>query len=374
MQLRNIKELDVRGKRVIVRAGLNVPIASGRVIDTFRLARAVKTIEFLAQRGARVIVLGHLGRASESLHPVVNALKGYMKDVPVRMIESAPVNSLPEIEKMKDGEVVVLENVRRFIGEEENDPALVKALAELGEIFVMDAFSDAHRKHASIIGIAGLLPSYAGFLVEEEVQKLSEALLPQRPAVAIIGGAKFETKEPLIEKLASIYDRVCVGGAIVNDFYKAKGLNVGASLVSEKGPSQEILNHPRIEIPFDIVAATENTSHVIAPEGVADDEKIVDAGPMTGKLWTGYIQEAQFVLMNGPLGMYERGFNAETENLARALSTSKARAVVGGGDTIAALTRTHFDESRIYLSTGGGAMLQFLAEGTLPGLEALVDK
>ena len=177
-----------------------------------------------------------------------------------------------------------------------------------------------------------------------------------------------------IEKLASIYDRVCVGGAIVNDFYKAKGLNVGASLVSEKGPSQEILNHPRIEIPFDIVAATENTSHVIAPEGVADDEKIVDAGPMTGKLWTGYIQEAQFVLMNGPLGMYERGFNAETENLARALSTSKARAVVGGGDTIAALTRTHFDESRIYLSTGGGAMLQFLAEGTLPGLEALVDK
>lgn len=374
MNLKSIRDLDVRGKRVLLRTGLNVPVAGGRVIDSFRLARAAKTIEFLSHRGARIILLGHLGRHGESVRPVIEALRGHLPGVSLRLSETSPTNSVPEVASLKEGEVLALENTRRFLGEEENDPILAQALAALGDIFVNDAFSDSHRVHASVVGVAALLPSFAGFLVEEEVQKLSVALLPKRPAIAIIGGAKFETKEPLIEKLVGIYDRVCVGGALVNDFYKAKGLSVGLSLISKKGPSPQILTHPRIEVPVDIVAATDNTSHVTQPGDVRADEQIVDAGPMTGRLWGEYIHSAEFVLMNGPLGVYEKGFNAETENLARALSTSKAQAVVGGGDTIAALTKTHFDPERIFLSTGGGAMLQFLADGTLPGLEALMVK
>ena len=374
MQLKSVREVDVRGKRVLLRTGLNVPVAGGRVIDSFRLARAAKTIEFLAHRGARIILLGHLGRSGESVRPVIEALRGHLPGIPLRLSETSPTNSVPEVSALREGEVLALENTRRFLGEEENDPALAKALAALGDVFVNDAFSDSHRVHASVVGVAALLPSYAGFLVEEEVKNLSIALLPKRPAVAVIGGAKFETKEPLIEKLVGIYDRVCVGGAIVNDFYKAKGFSVGRSLVSKKGPSPDILNHLRIEIPVDIVTATDDTSHVTSPDSVRDNEQIVDAGPMTGRLWGEYIHGAEFVLMNGPLGVYEKGFNAETENLARALSTSKAHAVVGGGDTIAALTKTHFDPERIFLSTGGGAMLQFLADGTLPGLEALIQR
>jgi phosphoglycerate kinase len=371
MGLKSVKDANVRGKRVILRAGLNVPIAGDRVIDSFRLARAAKTVEFLVLRGARVVILGHLGRAGESIRPALHALEGYLGKTRIKLSETSPANAGPDVSALKDGEVMALENVRRFLGEEENDPALASALAVLGDIFVNDAFADSHREHASVVGIAKLLPSYAGLLIEEEVAQLSRALLPPRPAIAIIGGAKFETKEPLIEKLATIYDRVCVGGAIVNDFFKAKGLQVGASLVSAKGPSPQMLANPRIEIPVDIVAATETTSHVISPTEVRADERIADAGPMTGRLWSEYIHTAEFVLMNGPLGIYEKGFNAETESLARSLSTSKARAVVGGGDTIAALTKTHFDPERIFLSTGGGAMLEFLADGTLPGLEPL---
>ncbi len=198
MELKSVKDADVRGKRVLLRAGLNVPVAGEHVIDSFRLARAAKTIEFLSQRGARVIVLGHLGRAGESIRPVLHALEGYLGKIRIKLAEVSPANAGPDVSALKDGEVMALENVRRFLGEEENDPALAAALAMLGDIFVNDAFADSHREHASIVGVAKLLPSYAGFLVEEEVAQLSHALLPQRPAVAIIGGAKFETKEPLL--------------------------------------------------------------------------------------------------------------------------------------------------------------------------------
>lgn len=371
MTLRSVNDIDVRGKRVLLRVGLNVPLSSGRVIDDFRLARAMRTIDLLRARGARIIMLAHIGRGGESLKPVADAL--------VRRLHGSKFTFIPsglpaphDVASLGDGEILMLENVRKLPGEEENDPLLCQSLAALADLYVNDAFADAHRVHASTVGIAALLPSYAGLLVLEEVERLSAALEPARPAVAILGGAKFETKEPLLKKLSTLYDRVCVGGAIVNDFFKAQGLSVGVSLISELPPKlADLLGNPRIELPGDVVVTTGRSSRVVSPGEVGDDERIVDAGPKTGDAWAAHIKEAGFVLMNGPLGVYERGFNTETEKLAHALAASNAHAVVGGGDTIAALEKTNFDPERVFLSTGGGSMLQFIAEGTLPGLEAL---
>lgn len=371
MDLRSVSDVEVRGKRVLLRAGLNVPVSGGRVVDDFRLARATRTMELLLSRGAKVIVLAHVGRGGESLVPVVDALARRLRGTRPKFVASG----LPDaatIAALREGELLVLENVRKLPGEENNDAAFAQSLAALADVYVNDAFADSHRRHASVVGVSTLLPSYAGLLVLEEVERLSHALSPSKPAIAILGGAKFETKEPLVRKLADIYERVCVGGALVNDFYKAKGYEVGISLVSEQPPKlTDLLTHPRIELPMDIIVTTGIASRAILPTEVRKEERIADAGPGTGARWATYIQEAGFVLMNGPLGIYERGFNAETERLAHALAESKARAVVGGGDTIAALEKTNFDPERVFLSTGGGAMLQFLADGTLPGLEPL---
>lgn len=371
MQLRSVKDVEVRGKRVLLRTGLNVPLAGSRVVDDFRLVRALPTIELLLARGARVILTAHIGRAGESLRPVFDALTARLPHVKMRF-HAAGLPSSEVIASLRDGEVLMLENVRRLKGEEENDEALAQELSALAEIYINDAFSDSHRTHASIVGVATRIPAYAGLLVLEEVMHLLEARHPTRPAIAVIGGAKFETKEPLLTCLAPIYDWLCVGGAIVNDIFKAKGVAIGESLVSDVAPDLSILmRHPHIEVPTDIVVATDRASRTTVPGDMREGEKIVDAGPQTGIRWAELIRTAGFVLMNGPLGVYERGFNTETERLAEALASSNAHAVVGGGDTIAALKKTNFDPSRVFLSTGGGAMLEFLADGTLPGLEPL---
>lgn len=371
MELRSVKEADVRGKRVLVRTGLNVPISGGRVVDDFRLLRATETLELLLARGARVLVMAHIGRKQESLRPVADALIARLPHRTMRF-HAVGVPSIEEVSSLRDGEALMLENVRRFPGEERNDASLARALASLADIYVNDAFSDSHRMHASIVGVPAHLPSYAGLVVMNEVARLSEARRPTRPAVAVIGGAKFETKEPLLKALAPVYDTVMVGGAIVNDIFKAKGIDVGESRISDIAPDLSVLmQHPHIEIPTDVVVATEGASRTTVPGDMREGERIVDAGPKTGMRWAAYIEQAGFVLMNGPLGVYERGFNTETERLAEALARSSAHAVVGGGDTIAAVRRTNFDESRVFLSTGGGAMLEFLASGTLPGLEPL---
>jgi phosphoglycerate kinase len=372
MELRSVKEADVRGRAVLLRAGLNVPVSGGRVVDDFRLLRALETLELLLARGARVMVLAHIGRKQESLRPVFAALAAHLPHRKMRFHASG-IPAAEEVVSLRDGEALVLENVRRLPGEETNDPALAKRLASLADLYVNDAFSDSHREHASIVGIPAHLPSYAGLVVMNEMAHLIEARNPTRPAVAVIGGAKFETKEPLLKALAPVYDTVMVGGAIVNDIFKAQGIDVGDSLISETPPDLSVLmRHPHIEIPTDVVVATERASRTTVPGDMRKGERIVDAGPETGMRWAVHIQNAGFVLMNGPLGVYERGFNTETERLAKTLAHSSAYAVVGGGDTIAALRKTNFDESRVFLSTGGGAMLDFLAHGTLPGLLPLM--
>jgi phosphoglycerate kinase len=371
MQLRSIKDAGVKGMRVLVRTSLNVPISDGKVVDDFRLKEAAQTLQFLSARGARVVVLGHLGRVGDCLRPVAEALGHHLPEVHVQFVD-LPREGFSTFEVPQDPKIItVIENVRTFKGEEENDPELARAFASLGDIFVNDAFADSHRAHASIVGIPEHIPSYAGLLVEREVLMLSEARTPQHPALAIIGGAKFETKEPLISRLLESYDRVCVGGALVNDFFKACGYNVGTSLTSSEGPTQELIDNQRLELPNDVVVESDGRARSTIPTDVKNNERIADAGPATGRRWATYITDASFVLLSGPLGIYEQGFNTETEHVARALADSKAKAVVGGGDTIAALSKQHFDSERVFLSTGGGAMLQFLADGTLVGLESL---
>lgn len=371
MRLKSIKDVGVKDMRVLVRTSLNVPISGGRVVDDFRLARSAETLKFLCARGARIVVLAHLGRNGESLRPVVDVLQAHIGEAKVQFVDLSQ-EELSTFEVPADSKIItVVENVRKFRGEEENSPELAKAFSSLGDIFVNDAFADSHRTHASIVGVAGLLPSYAGLLVEREVEALSKALEPSHPALAIIGGAKFETKEPLISRLLQMYDRVCVGGALVNDFFKACGYTIGTSLTSSVGPDQKLIDNQRLELPNDVVVEVDGRARSTIPTDIQATERIVDAGPATGIRWATYIRDASFVLLNGPLGVYEQGFNTETENIARAVATSKAFAVVGGGDTIAALSKQNFDPDRVFLSTGGGAMLQFLADGTLVGLEPL---
>ncbi len=356
---------------MLVRTSLNVPIQGGRVIDDFRLERSAETLRFLHARGARLVVLGHLGREKESLQSVVEKLQAHIPEAKVQFV-SLKVEEFATFQVPADAHIItVMENVRTYAGEEENDKALAHAFASLGDIFVNDAFADSHRTHASIVGIPACLPSYAGLLVEKEVEMLSRALTPSRPALAIIGGAKFETKEPLISRMLQLYDRVCVGGALVNDFFKACGYNIGTSLTSPVGPDKVLIDNQRLELPNDVVVEMDGRARSTIPTDVKDNERIADAGPATGRRWAQYIEDASFVLLNGPLGIYEQGFNTETENIAKALVRSKAHAVVGGGDTIAALSKYTFDPERVFLSTGGGAMLQFLADGTLVGLEPL---
>lgn len=374
MQVKSIRDAEVSDKRVLLRAGLNVPMGEdGRVADVFRLKSALPTIEFLAGRGAKVVILAHLGRKGETLRPVAEALSSLTK-VPVTFTDVPHEGAGIAVADLAEGSCVVLENVRQNPGEEKNDERFAQTLASLGDLFVNDAFADSHREHASVVGIAKFLPSYLGLLMEREVTELTKALTPPEGSLAIIGGAKFETKEPLIKKLLPLYGRICVGGALANDFLKARGLELGTSLVSKKPVPPELAMDPRIVVEHDVLAVRAGFYRRIAGyEDIRQTERVVDAGPQTAAAWSDYIMRSPFVLWNGPIGVYEEGYTTGTDALARALAQSSTRAAVGGGDTVAALEKFTFDEERVFLSSGGGAMLQFLAEGTLPGIKAVQE-
>ncbi|HEY5383576.1 MAG TPA: phosphoglycerate kinase [Candidatus Paceibacterota bacterium] len=359
MQIKSVKDADVAGKRVLLCVDFNVPLKEGRVADDMRIRAALPTISLLRERGAKqIVILSHLGRPDGK---VVEGLR--MAPVEARLREFVP--NAPDI--------VVHENLRFDPREEANDLGFAKELASLGDLFVNDAFSDSHRAHASIVGIAALLPSYAGLLMEEEIAKLSEALAPAHPSLAIIGGAKFETKIPLLIKLVSMYDHVLLGGALASDMLKARGSAVGSSLVSGVPVPTVLAGDERIEIPIDLTVldSESNMSRNSQTNDVHAAEKTVDIGSATAALWSKKIKQSQFVLWNGPVGIYEQDFGAGTDALAKAIAEFKGNAVIGGGDTDAALAKVAFDASQVFISTGGGAMLEFLENGTLPGIEAL---
>lgn len=365
--------------------GIPVLLRISQVMNEVRVRAALPTIQFLTERYARVVLVTHVSgestvgaraKGTGSALPMYEVLKRYLPE-----LIWCPVSVGPEaraaVRNLSPGGVLMLENVRRNPGEEKNDPEFAKELAALADVFVQDAFDTCHREHASIVTVPGLLPSYAGLTLEREVHELSGALKPARPALAVIAGAKFSTKEPVIQALLERYDHVFVGGALANDFLLAKGYPVGASLVATEGQERirALLQNSRLVVPVDVMVAKRGekreAGRVSALKEVREDELILDAGPATAAALVELVNNAKTVLWNGPLGLYEDGFSDSTRTLARAIVGSSAYSIMGGGDTIDALKDLKLEDQFSFVSTGGGAMLDFLAYGTLPGIKVL---
>jgi len=356
-----------------MRVDFNVPMKDGKILDDFRIKASLPTIEYLKKKGAIVILLAHIGDdGKESLKPVAIRLKKFLPEA--HFIESSIFSDETKkiINDLKNGDVVLLENIRREEGEKKNSPSFARGISRYGDIYVNDAFSVSHRPHASIIGIVKCLPGYAGLQMIDEVDNLSKAFNPKHPFLFILGGSKFETKIPLIKKFLREADHVFIGGAIANDFFKGKGYEVGTSLVSE-GMVQvkPFFKNKNLVLPIDVIANKGNTSRNVKPNEVLHDESIVDIGKDTVELLGGLIEKAAFILWNGPLGKYESGFGGSTEKILKLISKSKANSIVGGGDTVALITKLKLADKIGFVSTGGGATLDFLAKGTLPGIKAL---
>jgi len=376
--MRRLKDIKVlEGIPVLVRASLNVPVRDGKVTNAFRLRSALPTIEYLRAHHAKVILMSHVsGAGTESLEPVYHALKGWIHGLHFCPVSVGP-KAREAVRSLSPGGVLMLENLRRNAGEEKNDPAFARELASLADVYVQDSFDVCHRAHASVVGVPKLLPAYVGLTVEKEVKELQKALKPKKPSFAIIAGAKFSTKEPLIRKLLKKYTHVMVGGALANDFIAAQGYSVGASLVSKEGQEhiKELLKNKRIIVPKDAMVAKKgqkrHDARITELSDIHPDEMILDVGPKTVKEFSEYAKKAKTVLWNGPLGLFEDGFIDGTRGLMRAIVAGNAHSIVGGGDTEAAIEEVNAHEHFSFISTGGGAMLDFLAQGNLPGLEVL---
>ena len=391
---RTLDDLDVAGKSVLVRVDFNVPMKDGEVTDATRIKRALPTIEELSKAGARVLLLSHYGRPKGKVDPELSLeqLRKPLRDRlggPVDFIEDCigdPVKKA--LKKMLDGDVAILENTRFHRGEEANDPAFAKALAENGDIYVNDAFSAAHRAHASTEGLAHLLPAAAGRAMEKELDYLKAALKePERPLMAVVGGAKVSTKIELLLNLIGKADILAVGGGMANTFLFAKGVAVGKSLCEPDlaDTARDIMSQAaskgcEILLPTDVVVAKELKENadreVKDADDVAEDDMILDLGPETVNLIAEKIEGAKTLVWNGPLGAFEtKPFDTGTVEAAR-YAGKRAKegdlvAVAGGGDTVAALNQAQAANDFTYVSTAGGAFLEWLEGKTLPGVAAL---
>lgn len=360
---------DIKGKKVLLRLSLNVPVDKGFVTDPFRIEMAIPTINELRQKGAKVILLSHIGRDPQgTLEPVMRYLQDSLPVIFIRDIYSP--NAKKMIDYAAPGCVIVLENLRRHEGEEKNDEEFAKHLASFGDLYVNDSFPECHRNHASIVGVPKLLPSFAGLQLMQEIKNLSSAFNPKHPFLFILGGAKVETKLPLINNFLDKADNIFIGGVLANDFLKAKNLNTGKSALSSETVPADLLENKKITIPVDVTVDRNGKKENVSYDSVLDNDKIFDAGRKTVERICENIKTAKFILWNGPLGFCEGGFCEGTEKIAQAISDSNAVSVVGGGDTLASVP----DEVQLgmtFISTGGGAMLDYLANGTLPGVKAL---
>ena len=394
MPFRTLDSVDVAGKRVLLRADLNVPLRDGKISDLTRIERLSPTIRELSAKGAKVIVCSHFDRPkgkrvpAMSLAPMAAAL-GKILGKRVRFVEDC-VGTAPEqaIELLAPGDVLVLENTRFHAGEEANDPAFAAALAKLADIFVNDAFSAAHRAHASTEGVAHLLPSYAGRLMQAELEALDAALgNPSRPVAAIVGGAKVSTKLELLGNLVGKVDVLIIGGAMANTFLAAQGKNVGKSLQEAEmhATALDILAKAKtagcqIVLPTDAVVAREFKPHppteTVSVDAVPSDSMILDVGPASVAALIRQLPTLKTLVWNGPLGAFETPpFDAATLALAHAVAdatkTAGLRSVAGGGDTVSALHQAGVIDQLSYVSSAGGAFLEWLEGKTLPGVKAL---
>lgn len=377
MGVRSIKQIkgDIKGKRVLLRLGLNVPMKKGIILDDFRIRKSIATIDYLKKKGAKVIILSHIGRdPKDTLKFIVEHMNKYTK---VGFVSGKiDINTAKIINNMKNGTAIVLENLRQYPGERKNSATFAKSLASLGDIYVNDAFSVSHREHASIVGIPKYLPSYAGFLLEDEIHNLELAKKPESPSLFILGGAKPETKISLAKKYIKIIDYMFIGGALANNFFKKAGFEIGKSVLENpKTVISGLAKNKKLILPEDVVVKTVNDETLVkVPSKVNKTDRIVDVGPKALKTLKNIIEKSNFVLFNGPLGEYELGFGESTKEILRIISKRDTLSIIGGGDTSYLASHTSCLKKCTFISTGGGATLEFLAKGKLPGIEALEKK
>lgn len=393
---RTLDDVDVKGKRVLLRVDLNVPTENGKVTDLTRIERVAPTIKEISDKGGKVILLAHFGRpkgrdAKDSLKPVAHAVShalkrhvGFAEDCVGEVAEKA-------VAAMKDGDILCLENTRFHKEEEKNDPAFVDKLARLGDIWVNDAFSAAHRAHASTEGLGHRLPAYAGRTMQAELEALGKALgQPRRPVIAIVGGAKVSTKIDLLENLVGKVDALVIGGGMANTFLHAQGIGIGKSLAEKDlgDTARRILARAEekncaIILPIDAIVAyhfaADAPSQAYGLDAIPEDGMILDVGPASIERVNAAIDDAATLVWNGPLGAFElhpfdRGTVAAAKHVAARTKAGKLISVAGGGDTVAALNHAHVADDLTYISTAGGAFLEWMEGKALPGVEVLRAK
>ncbi|WP_409251942.1 phosphoglycerate kinase [Bacillus sp. SCS-153A] len=394
MNKQTIKDIDLKGKRVFCRVDFNVPMSEGNVTDETRIKAALPTIQYLSEQGAKVILASHLGRPKGQvveelrLTPVAKRLSELLgKDV-AKTDEAYGDNVKAEIEKMSEGDVLLLENVRFYAGETKNDPELAKEFAALADVYVNDAFGAAHRAHASTAGVAEHLPAAAGFLLEKELEVLGKALTtPERPFTAIIGGAKVKDKIGVIDNLLEKVDNLIIGGGLAYTFVKAQGHEVGKSLLEEDkiDLAKQFMKKAedkgvKFYMPVDVVVAddfsNDANTKVVAIEEIPADWEALDIGPKTREQYESVIKDSRLVIWNGPMGVFEiEKFANGTKAVAQALAdAADTYSVIGGGDSAAAVEKFDLADKMSHISTGGGASLEFMEGKELPGVSALNDK
>lgn len=386
--MKTLKDFDFQNKRVLVRCDFNIPLnENGEISDDFRIKKTLPTIEYLIKHGAKIILMAHLGepdgKVAENLRltSVQKRLEEYLK-ISVRKTEDCVGEETTDsISKMQPGEVLLLENLRFHLEEKNNEENFARELAKLGDIFINDAFGACHRAHASVAGLPKFLPSGVGFLLEEEVKTLSRVLgNPEHPLVVIIGGAKIESKIKVIRRFLEIGDHLLLGGKIANAILRIKGIWLGEPLPEEKAIKElenVDLTSTKLHLPVDVLASLDKSGQVSvrqsAPAEVGTEELLLDIGPETINIFSQIIQQAKTILWTGPLGFFENEKFAEgTRKIAEAIAENKsAFSVLGGGDTLSAISQFNLQDKFSYVSTGGGAMLTFLSGEKMPGLAAL---
>lgn len=390
---KTIQDIDVNGKTVFCRVDFNVPMSDGEVTDDTRIRAALPTIEYLAHKGAKVILASHLGRPKGEvveelrLDPVAKRLSDLLNKEVTKTDEAYGPEVNKALSDIESGEILLLENVRFYAGEEKNDEELAKEFANLADIYVNDAFGAAHRAHASTEGIAHHIPAVAGHLMEKELRVLGKALKePERPFTAIIGGAKVKDKIGVIDNLIDKVDHLIIGGGLAYTFVKAQGYEIGKSLLEEdkidlakeymaKAKEKGVQFHMPLDVIIGDDFSNDANTHVVDIDSIPADWEAMDIGPKTIEKYSEIVKDSKLVIWNGPMGVFElEPFAKGTTNVAEALSQTKGYTVIGGGDSAAAVEKFGYANQMDHISTGGGASLEFMEGKDLPGVVALNDK